>query len=79
MLEQWKMQLSELQKGQKGVVVSIEGQELELSLMRLGLLAGDAFEVSDIAPFKGPMAIKVNGTKLALRLIDASNVKIQRN
>jgi Fe2+ transport system protein FeoA len=73
------MRLSELSKGAKGVILSIEGHELELSLLRLGLLVGDRFEVSDIAPFRGPMALKVNGTKVALRLSDAHKVLTSQN
>lgn len=71
------MHLGTLKIGQKGVIVAIQGEELEHTLMRVGLLPGDEVEMVAIAPFGDPVAVKVNGVKVALRRQDAEKVTIQ--
>lgn len=69
--------LSDMQRGATGTILEIEHKALEIALMRLGLVTGDRFEVADIAPMGGPMAINVDGTKVAMRRSDAANVKVK--
>lgn len=73
------MRLSEMVLGGKGVVVKIEGKELEIALLGLGLVAGDRFEVSEHAPFGGPIALRLPGSKIALRKADAYRVLVNPN
>lgn len=71
------MRLLEMEKGKQGRIVSIDSKPLEVALLKLGLLAGDIFIVSDMAPFKGPVALQVEGTKIALRRSDAQFVTVE--
>lgn len=71
------MHLGLLKKGQKAVVESIEGEALENYLMRVGLVPGDLLELVAEAPFGDPLAVKVNGVKVAMRRHDAEKVAIQ--
>jgi Fe2+ transport system protein FeoA len=72
------MKLSELRIGEKGEILEIETSELEMALMRLGLVQGDRFTVSDAAPMGGPIALRIPGGKLALRKADAGNITVRK-
>lgn len=73
------MRLSEMDMRSKGVIVHIEGKELEIALLGLGLVVGDLFEVSAQAPFGGPIALRLPGAKIALRKADAYHVLVNLN
>lgn len=70
--------LAELRSGEEGLVLHINDPQLKLALMRIGLLEGDTFCVAELAPFRGPMALRVRGGKVALRRSDALNVVVKR-
>ena len=69
--------LSTLRKGQSGQVLAIQDQALELAMMKYGLLIGDHFVLSDTAPLGGPIALEVEGNKIALRRKDAEHVHVK--
>ena len=60
-----------------GRVVSIGSEELRLQLLRLGLVEGDIVTVTNVAILRGPIALKVNGQKLAIRKSDARRIHIE--
>lgn len=68
--------LSECRRGEIGVVKTITPRTLAVSLMALGMLPGDELEVVNLAPFGGPLAVRVNGTKIALRRSEAALIEI---
>lgn len=72
------LKLSDLAIGERGIVVSIEDPSLKLALLRIGLIQGDPFVISQKAPFSGPFALKVRGGKVALRAADAKMVRVNR-
>jgi ferrous iron transport protein A len=72
------VKLSEVGLGQKALVLSIENPELELALMRLGLMSGDEVTVSDQAPLGGPIALRIPGGKVAIRRSDARKIKVRQ-
>ena len=61
------IKLSELQKGEFGEILAIEAQDLELELMRLGLVTGDRVRMANAAPMGGPIAVEISGNKVAMR------------
>ena len=69
--------LSLLQTGSIGKIVRIKSPELEMHLMNMGVLIGDVFILSNIAPFGGPLAISINGTKISFRKRDAAQIIIE--
>lgn len=71
------MKLTEIGKGKSGVVLEVESKELAVSLMKHGLMAGDSITVTDLAPFGGPIAVQVNGHKVALRRRDALMITVK--
>lgn len=72
------MKLSEMRIGEQGEVLKIETPELEMALMRLGLVQGDRFTLSDAAPLGGPIALRIPGGKVALRKADARNITVRK-
>ena len=68
--------LSELKKGEKGVINSITDPESALILMELGCLPGEQIKLENIAPLGDPIAVKVAGYKLSLRKSEAQYVMV---
>ncbi len=77
-IESPTMKLSDLEIGERGIVVSIDDPSLKLALLRIGLIQGDPFQVAQKAPFSGPVALRVRGGKVALRAADAQKVLIRK-
>lgn len=70
------MTLAELHKGQKARIVSIHDEELALKFFEMGLLPGELIEVENIAPFGDPIALRLEESKIGLRLHEAALVEI---
>lgn len=70
--------LTQLKKGERGVVSRILDEALMASLMEMGCLPGEVLEVCQIAPLSGPVAIKVSGYKLSIRKSDAAAIMVSR-
>lgn len=60
--------LSELNVGEKGVIQSLEDQELILKLMEMGFLQGEEVTVEQIAPLGDPISVMVAGYQVSLRI-----------
>jgi len=71
------MKLSELSKGSRAMIVSVNSSPLEVTLMQLGVVTGDIITLSDFAPFGGPLAMQVGGNKVALRRSDAARIEVK--
>lgn len=71
--------LSELKKGQKGLIDSFTDYELSLKLLEMGCIPGEMIEVIRIAPLGDPIAISVAGYMLSLRKAEAATVRIKSN
>lgn len=71
--------LSELKKGQKGIIDSFTDYELSLKLLEMGCIPGETIEVIRIAPLGDPIAISVAGYMLSLRKAEAGTVRIKSN
>ncbi len=60
-------QLSEMKKGQSGVVAFVRGGALASKrIMEMGLTPGTKIKVIAAAPFRGPIEVSVRGTTTAL-------------
>lgn len=68
------MLLSELKKGQSATIESINDEELAVKLMEMGCLPGETVQLLHKAPFGDPLAIRVAGYKLSLRVSEAESV-----
>ncbi len=70
--------LGELQRGERGRIVAIRGEdETTRRLLEMGLLEGALVEVVHEAPFGGdPIAVRVRGALIALRRNEANHVEV---
>lgn len=74
--------LSEIATGQKGRIVSIENSPLQPNLrarlMEMGFLEHEIVVVINRAPWgRDPMAVRVRGTTVALRKLEASLIRLE--
>lgn len=70
--------LDHLHPNQSGTIIAIEaGAELTRRMSALGLRLGRRVEVLRIAPWQGPLQIRVGHTELMIRRIDAAKINIQ--
>lgn len=69
--------LSELPMGTRATIRLIRSEEIKVGLLSLGVSEGESITLSDAAPLGGPIAFKLHGTKVALRLQDASQILVE--
>ncbi|MGB0260425.1 MAG: FeoA family protein [Flavobacteriaceae bacterium] len=72
------MTLAELNKGEKAVIEDLVTDSVPLKLIEMGCLPGNAIELVQLAPFKDPMYLNVNGAHLAIRRETAHNIYIKK-
>jgi ferrous iron transport protein A len=66
--------LSGIIKGQSCVIESFTDNEMKLKLLEMGCLPGETVTVDRIAPMGDPLAIKVAGSVISIRVNEADNV-----
>ena len=70
--------IADLIVGEKGIIEDIPFDSVPLKLLEMGCLPGKEVELLQIAPFKDPLYIKVNGSHLAIRKETAVLIKITK-
>jgi len=70
--------LRDLCPGQKGLVTGLlpEHPTLLRKLQSMGIVGGTLIEVMERAPLGDPLAVRVRGYRLALRLDEASTIMV---
>ncbi len=72
------MTLTDLSLGETGIIQKIEADTaLSNRLRELGLLDGMAVRMVKMAPFKGPVEIKVRHSYLSIRWNDAQSILLK--
>lgn len=61
------MSIADLKEGEKGIIESIENDNIPLKLIEMGCLPGNEVELLQRAPFRDPICLKLNGSVLAIR------------
>ncbi len=59
--------LADLKKGEKAVIKEISSNKVPLKLLEMGCLPGNEVKLLQLAPFKDPMYLNINGCHLAIR------------
>ena len=72
------MKLSELKQGESAVIEHIGDESLSAKLFEMGCPPGEPVKLKFIAPFGDPIAIKVAGYTLVMRLSEANIVEIRK-
>jgi ferrous iron transport protein A len=70
--------LSQLRKGEKGIIKSFSDKVMSLKLLEMGCLPGSEVRLDAVAPFGDPICINVGGHySLSLRLNEASVIILE--
>mgnify|MGYP000983815054 CR=1 FL=1 len=66
--------LASLSLGESGILQYTANHDLHLALLNLGVKQGAKLTIANIAPLGDPIAVAVNGTKIAIRKADAKDI-----
>ena len=69
--------LSELKIGDSAVVVKFEKDDIFLKLMEMGFIEGEKVKIEQVAPFGDPIAIRIGGYLVSLRLSEADKIIVE--
>ena len=72
------MTLNDLKKGESGVIEDIITENIPLKLIEMGCLPGNQIELLQLAPFKDPLFLDVNGSQVAIRKETAEHIQVKR-
>ena len=67
----------DLKKGQRGIIKDISAEIIPLKLLEMGCLPGNEVELVQVAPFKDPLYLNINGSHLAIRKETAIEIEIE--
>ncbi len=68
--------IASLEVGEVGIISEEMIDKIPLKLLEMGCLPGAVVELLQVAPFKDPLYICVNGSHLAIRKETAANIQI---
>ena len=71
------MTLAQLKKGEKAVVEDLNTDLLPLKLIEMGCLPGNTIELLQLAPFKDPLFLNINGAQVAIRKETAKHIQVK--
>lgn len=70
--------LADLNKGEKAIIKEISTDYVPLKLLEMGCLPGNEVELLQLAPFRDPMYLNINGSHLAIRQDTAKYIIIEK-
>ncbi len=68
--------ISNLKKGEKGLIRDFDVEAIPLKLLEMGCLPGNVVELLQTAPFGDPLYLDINGCHLAIRLETARVITV---
>jgi len=71
--------LAHLKIGETAVITDVSSSQIPLKLLEMGCLPGNSVKLLQIAPFKDPMYLNINGSHLAIRKETALKILIEKN
>lgn len=69
--------LAELKRGERAMITDVSSIHVPLKLLEMGCLPGNFVELVQVAPFKDPLYLNINGTHLAIRRETANHILIE--
>ena len=72
--------LSEMKRGEKAKIAEVRDEDSELLryVGELGLFPGKLFEVVNVAPYKGPMTLKIKSKKIIVGREAAKQILVNK-
>jgi Fe2+ transport system protein FeoA len=72
------MNLADIKEGNKAIVIRIKGNSaIKQRLMDMGITRGAKIKVERYAPLYDPIAIKIKGYSLALRVEEGKMIEVE--
>lgn len=68
--------LDQLKLGESGLIANIKPSEISIKLLEMGILPGKVIQYVFKAPFGDPMAVRISGCTLSLRLDEAKLIEL---
>ena len=72
------MTLAQLNKGEKAIIEDLNTDLVPLKLIEMCWLPGNQIELLQLAPFKDPLFLNVNGAQVAIRKETAEHIQVKR-
>ena len=72
-----KITIADLKRGQRGIIKNFTDENVPLKLLEMGCLPGNEVELVQIAPFRDPLYLNINGSHLAIRKETAIQIEIE--
>ncbi len=69
--------LADLKIGEKAEIIGFTDEILSLKLLEMGCLPGTEVELTHLAPFGDPIAVKVSGHTLSMRKQEAATIQVK--
>jgi len=69
--------VADLRRGERGIIKEFVEDLLPIKLLELGCLPGNEVELVQVAPFKDPLYINVNGSHIAIRRSVAQQIELE--
>ena len=69
--------VADLKRGERGIIKEFVEDLLPIKLLELGCLPGNEVELVQVAPFKDPLYINVNGSHIAIRRSVALQIELE--
>lgn len=70
--------IAHLKRGERGIITDVSSVNIPLKLLEMGCLPGNFVELLQVAPFKDPMYLNINGSHLAIRKETAALILIEK-
>ncbi len=71
--------LAELKRGERAIITDVSSIHIPLKLLEMGCLPGNFVELLQVAPFKDPLYLNINGAHLAIRKETADHILIEKS
>lgn len=71
-----KLTIAHLKKGESAIIKGFSTDIIPIKLLELGCLPGNTVELLQIAPFKDPLYLNINGSFLTIRRSTALEIEI---
>ena len=62
-----KLTLADLKRGERGIIKDFSEENIPLKLLEMGCLPGNEVQMLQMAPFRDPLYLNINGSHLAIR------------
>ncbi|MCK6638950.1 MAG: ferrous iron transport protein A [Bacteroidia bacterium] len=70
--------LTSLRPGEKAIIHSLDDAEISVKLLEMGCTPGEEVTLEKVAPLGDPIAVRIAGYLLSMRLSEAETVTIRK-